>query len=294
MASAKKSGLGRGLDSVFIDNLTDSAQNGGVTMLRLSEIEPRRDQPRKSFDDAALAQLAESIAAHGLIQPIVVRPAAGGFHQIIAGERRYRAAKIAGLSEVPVIISDTNDRDTDEMALIENIQREDLNAMEEARAMRLLIDKYSLTQEELSRRIGKSRSAIANSLRLLDLPEAVSELVSAGRLSAGHAKALLSIVDRERMAEAAEIVLEKDLSVRETEALAKAFNRPQKPEKEDNPGNRENIDYAAELSSRMTSELGRRVKITDGKRTKKIEIEYSDNSDLEILVKKLCGSSFLD
>lgn len=295
MSKGKNTGLGRGLDAIFIDNSSDTAQ-GGITMLRLSDIEPRKDQPRKSFDDASLAQLAESITAHGLIQPIVVRQN-GGFYQIIAGERRYRACKMAGLIEVPVIIVDSDEQKTDEIALIENIQREDLNSMEEARAIKALLDRHGLTQEALSKRIGKSRSAIANSIRLLELPPEAASYVAAGRLSAGHARALLAINDPDTIDKAAQMVLEQDLSVRQTEELAKKLNRPSPPTKERGDlvdyGVRD-VDYAAELSVRMTSELGRRVKITDGKRVKKIEIEYADNSDLEKIIKKLCGASFLD
>ncbi len=291
MSKGKNTGLGRGLDAIFIDNSSDSAQ-GGITMLRLSDIEPRKDQPRKSFDDASLAQLAESITAHGLIQPIVVRQS-GGFYQIIAGERRYRACKIAGLVEVPVIIVDSDEQKTDEIALIENIQREDLNSMEEARAIKALLDRHGLTQEALSKRIGKSRSAIANSIRLLELPPETASYVAAGRLSAGHARALLSIADPDAIDKAAQTVLEQDLSVRQTEELARKLGRPTPPAKEKEE-DAQGIDYAADLSSRLTSALGRRVKITDSKRTKKIEIEYADNADLEKIIKKLCGASFLD
>ncbi len=292
MSKGKNTGLGRGLDAIFIDNSSDTAQ-GGITMLRLSDIEPRKDQPRKSFDDASLAQLAESITAHGLIQPIVVRQN-GGFYQIIAGERRYRACKMAGLIEVPVIIVDSDEQKTDEIALIENIQREDLNSMEEARAIKALLDRHGLTQEALSKRIGKSRSAIANSIRLLELPLETASYVAAGRLSAGHARALLAINDPDAIDKAAQTVLEQDLSVRQTEELAKKLNRPASPTKERGDEDTQGIDYAADLSSRLTSALGRRVKITDGARTKKIEIEYADNSDLEKIIKKLCGASFLD
>ena len=224
MAKPKNTGLGRGIEAIFLDNSAE--ENGGVTMLRLSEIEPNPDQPRRDFDPEALSQLAESIATHGLIQPIIVRSASGGeLYQIIAGERRWRASKMAGLSEVPVIIMELDDQKAAQIAIIENVQRENLNAIEEAMAYRSLIEDYGMTQEELSKQIGKSRSAVANILRLLDLPDEVMALVKEGSLSAGHARTLLGLKNPARINGAANTVVTKNLSVRETEALVKKLNR---------------------------------------------------------------------
>lgn len=287
----KQGGLGRGLDSIFIDNTTEE-DKGGSAILRLSELEPRKDQPRKHFDMESLSKLADSIAANGILQPIAVRPVENGLYQIIAGERRWRAAKMAGLSEVPVIIMDIEDRKMAELSLMENIQREDLDPIEEAEAYRKLMDEYGLTQEEISSRLGRSRSTVANSLRLLDLPPEVKEMASKLQISQGHAKALLGLTDRSRIAEAAQLVVNKELSVRATEALVKAMNREaaQKPiEKKAGDG----IDYAAALSEKVTQALGHRVKIHDAGKRRKIEIEYNSEADLEEIVTKLCGSGVL-
>ncbi|MBQ2251984.1 MAG: ParB/RepB/Spo0J family partition protein, partial [Clostridia bacterium] len=212
---AKPKGLGRGIDSIFFDN-TETESNNTPNTVRLADIRPRADQPRKSFDQDALEQLARSIAEHGLIQPIVVRKSLGGFYEIIAGERRWRASKLAGLEEVPTIILNSDDLKTAEISLIENIQRENLNAIEEALAYRMLIETYSLTQESVAQRVGKSRTAVTNSLRLLDLPDSVSTLVAEGKLSAGHARALLGLDDKDVIDQVALEVSEKELSVRET------------------------------------------------------------------------------
>lgn len=289
MSKAKSTGLGRGLDAIFLDN--DSQQNTGGTLLRLSEIEPRSDQPRKVFDQQALAQLADSIAANGLIQPIVVRESKTGAYQIIAGERRWRAAKMAGLTEVPVIIMELDDRRAAELALIENIQRENLNPIEEANAIRALIEEYHLTQEEVSRQVGRSRSAIANSLRLLDLPAPVLTQISDGSLSAGHARALLALRDPAAIPETANLVIQNGLSVRATEELVKKINRPAPKRPEATV--QDAVDYAADLERRITSELGRRVRINSGKGGKpgKLEIEFADNEDLDTLIKLLCGDA---
>ncbi len=289
MSKAKSTGLGRGLDAIFLDN--DSQQNTGSTLLRLSEIEPRSDQPRKVFDQQALAQLADSIAANGLIQPIVVRESKTGAYQIIAGERRWRAAKMAGLTEVPVIIMELDDRRAAELALIENIQRENLNPIEEANAIRALIEEYHLTQEEVSRQVGRSRSAIANSLRLLDLPAPVLTQISDGSLSAGHARALLALRDPAAIPETANLVIQNGLSVRATEELVKKINRP--APKRPAATVQDAVDYAADLERRITSELGRRVRINSGKGGKpgKLEIEFADNEDLDTLIKLLCGDA---
>lgn len=225
--AVKKGGLGRGLESLFEDAARDVG--GPVSTLPLREIEPDKNQPRKDFDEAALAELADSIARHGLLQPIAVRAAAGGAYKIIAGERRWRAARMAGLSEVPVVIKDVSDAEAMELALIENLQREDLDPVEEAMGYRQLMDRCQLTQEQAAQKIGKSRSAVANSLRLLNLPEDVLALLKAGKLSTGHAKVLLGLPDKEMQSRAAEAVVGQNLNVRQTEALCKKLTKPEKP-----------------------------------------------------------------
>ncbi len=291
---AKPKGLGRGLDSIFFDN-TETESTNTPNIIRLADIRPRADQPRKSFDQEALEQLARSIAEHGLIQPIVVRKSLGGFYEIIAGERRWRASKLAGLEEVPTIILDSDDLKTAEISLIENIQRENLNAIEEALAYRMLIETYSLTQESVAQRVGKSRTAVTNSLRLLDLPDSVSTLVAEGKLSAGHARALLGLDDKDIIGEVALEVSEKELSVRETEELVRRLNKPQVVK---NPvvaeTNDSEPDYVAILEKKVRQTIGRRVKIVSGKRSKKLEIEFSDDRDLENLLTTLCGKSIFD
>ena len=291
---AKPKGLGRGLDSIFFDN-TETESNNTPNTVRLADIRPRADQPRKSFDQDALEQLARSIAEHGLIQPIVVRKSLGGFYEIIAGERRWRASKLAGLEEVPTIILNSDDLKTAEISLIENIQRENLNAIEEALAYRMLIETYSLTQESVAQRVGKSRTAVTNSLRLLDLPDSVSTLVAEGKLSAGHARALLGLDDKEVIDQVALEVSEKELSVRETEELVRRLNKPRVVK---NPvvveENDSEPDYVAILEKKVRQTIGRRVKIVSGKRSKKLEIEFSDDRDLENLLTTLCGKSIFD
>ncbi len=289
MAKAKSTGLGKGLDAIFVDNTEESS--GGVTILRTADIEPRADQPRKHFDTEAPSALAASISEHGMIQPIVVRTARGGFYEIIAGERRWRAAKMAGLSEVPVIISDFDDKKTAEIALIENIQRENLSAVEEAMGYRALMEEYGLTQEQVAQRIGKSRSAIANTLRLLDLPDTVLKMISEGTLSAGHARALLGLNDPAKIPECADTVVKKELSVRDTEALVRAFNRVKA---EAAPKAKPEVDYVGRLEKRAQMILGRKVKIAYGSRVKKVELTYEDDDDLEALLTALCGKDVFD
>ena len=225
--AVKKGGLGRGLESLFEDAARDVG--GAVSTLPLREIEPDKNQPRKDFDEQALSELADSIARHGLLQPIAVRATAGGAYKIIAGERRWRAARLAGLSEVPVVIKDVSDTEAMELALIENLQREDLDPVEEAMGYRQLMDKCELTQEQAAQKIGKSRSAVANSLRLLNLPGEVLELLKAGKLSTGHAKVLLGLPEAALMKQAAETVVGQNLNVRQTEALCKKLAKPEKP-----------------------------------------------------------------
>lgn len=290
--AAKSSGLGKGLDAIFEDNFTESGNKGG-TMLRISDIEPRSNQPRKVFDEAALAELADSIATHGLIQPVVVREDSRGFYSIVAGERRWRASKLAGLSEIPVVILDIDDSKAAELALVENLQREDLNPIEEAMAYEALATEYSLTQEEISQRIGRSRSAITNSLRLLGLPEDVKDLVADNEISAGHARTLLGLKDKEKYNEAIHLIMTKDLSVRDTEKLVKKMNNA-KPAEATAVNDKVEVDYRKELERRMTQHLGRRISIKDKGKAKKLEISYEDNEDLEGLIVKLCGHNIFD
>lgn len=296
MANEKKpraGGLGRGLDAIFLDNTAD--ERGTTSMLRISDIEPRSGQPRKNFDTESLSQLADSIAANGIIQPIAVRTGENGFYQIIAGERRWRAAKMAGLNEVPVIIMDTDDRRASELALIENIQRENLNAVEEAGGYRALIDEYGLTQEEVSQRIGRSRSAVANSLRLFDLPEKVLNMVAEDKLTAGHARALLGLKNKGDMEILAGSIIKKGLSVRAAEEAVRSMNRTEAKksivEREDEKP--PSVDYNTELERKVTNILGRRIRISNKnpKKPNTLIIEYEDNDDLGILLHKLCGDS---
>lgn len=290
MAKSKKmGGLGRGLDAILTDNMEETKENGGVTVVRLTEVEPNPDQPRKNFDTEPLEALAESISQHGIIQPIVVRPK-DGMYMIVTGERRWRAARMAGLSEVPVIIIEADDRKAAELALVENIQRKDLNPVEEARAYADLIDEYNYTQEEIAKKVGRSRSSIANSLRLLDLPDAVLAKLAEGALSEGHAKVLLSIKDKEALEKAAETVVAKELSVRETEKLVKALNEAPKPEVRVVY----DVDHTKILEQKVQSIIGHTVKIVQNGKKSSISIGFSDNDDLEKILVLLCGDKFND
>lgn len=290
MAIANR-GLGKGLDSIFTEN---TEEEKGVTMLRLADIEPRRGQPRKVFEPEALSQLAESIAANGVIQPIIVRKAKGGFYEIIAGERRWRASKMAGLTQVPVVIMDTDDRKTAELSLIENIQRENLNPVEEANAYKILLQNFDLTQETLAKRVGKSRSAITNSMRLLELPEEVLSMLSDGELSAGHARAILGLVDKSETIDVAETVVQKGLSVRATEELVRKVNAAAtKPAVEIVHENEGEVNYLSELEKELRKKFGRKVKIFCGKKAKRIEIEFSDDNDLQALLTQIGGDNLL-
>lgn len=291
---AKKMSLGRGLDSIFGDNEIET-KDSQVQKVRIGMIEPKADQPRQHFDNEALSQLADSIAIHGVLQPILVRPSSrAGFYQIIAGERRWRASKLAGLSEVPVIVVDADELQTAQFALIENLQREDLDAWEEGAAYSRLMRDFGLTQEEVSVKLGKSRSAVANSLRLLDLPEDVVELLRSKQLSAGHCRALLGLKDREQMFALANRAVVRNLSVREVEAAVKAANRTRKEENGPEVDGGVRVDYLAELEKRATSLIGRRVAIQAGKRKKILTVEYQTNEDLEELLTKLCGNEIIE
>lgn len=292
----KNSGLGRGLDAIFLDNtLAEESVSSDekITKLKISLVDPKRDQPRKHFDKEALEQLAASIVENGLLQPILVREYGEGRYQIIAGERRFRACKLAGLTEIPAIVLERDDKNAAQIALIENVQRENLNPVEEALAYKALAEEYGMTQEELSQKVGKSRSAIANAVRLLDLPEEILTMVASRELSAGHARTLLGVKDKDAMILLAQRAVEEELSVRVLEQLVKLANKPQKPqveEVEDLPI----VDYFRELELRVQSHLGRKVKIEGKGRKKTITLSYEDNEDLDEILKLLCGSDFLD
>ncbi len=281
--AAKKKGLGRGLDALFEDNSMEQLSGNSAVMLKLNDIEPNRDQPRKTFDEQALSELADSISKHGVIQPLLVRPLADGSYQLVAGERRWRASRLAGLTEVPAVIKDMTDSEAMELALIENLQREDLNPIEEAEGIQLLIDTYGLTQDVAAERLGKSRPAIANALRLLNLPKCLLDMVKEGTLSAGHARALLALGDETLMIETAKLCILKGFSVRETERLVRAIlNDSAKPEKK--PKRRDVYYDEAELA--MSETLGRKVKVLNGKGGRgTIEIEFFGMEDLASLAK---------
>ena len=295
MPRKKNSGLGRGLDAIFLNNSlenTNASSENKITELPISMVDPKSDQPRKSFDKESLEELAKSIEENGLLQPILVREYGNGRYQIIAGERRFRASKIAGLSEIPAIILDRDDRKVAEISLIENIQRENLNPIEEAMAFKALANEYGLTQEELSERVGKSRSAIANATRLLDLPEAVLAMVASGELSAGHGRTLLGVKNQDNLILLAKRTAELDLSVRQLEEEVKRINKPQKPEPEEEE--LPIVDYFKEMALRVQSHLGRRVEINGKGRKKSITLYYEDNEDLDELLTGICGKDFLE
>ena len=281
MASKKPSGLGRGLGALLGDDVLKTETSGSL-FLPISQVESCSSQPRKHFDEASLAELAASIQEHGIIQPLTVRKLASGYYQIIAGERRWRAARLAGLSEVPVIVIEADDRKAAELAMIENLQREDLNPMEEAVGFQSLIETYHMTQEEAATRVGKSRSAVTNALRLLSLTPSVRKLVEEGKLSAGHARALLSLSPAVQE-NAAAAVVSGGLSVRQTEALAKRLSAEKKPEKPAPTG----VDYTAEAQKDLSSKLGRGVKIVNGRKKGRIELEYYGLDDLNDLLEAL-------
>ena len=280
---AKKGGLGSGLGALFGEP-EPTPGVGPDSTLPISRIEPRSDQPRSRFDGDALEELTESIRQHGLIQPITVRKLDEGYYQIIAGERRWRAARAAGLSEVPVRIIEADDRQAMELALVENLQREDLNPIEEARGYRTLMQEYGLTQEEAAAAVGKSRPAVANALRLLGLTGPVLQLVEDGALSAGHARALLPIRDEARLMEAAQAVIDRHLSVRQTESLAARLSKA--PESAPPPAP-PTVDYVRTLERELEDSLGRKVRLVDGKNKGRIELEYYGAEDREKLIENL-------
>ena len=278
---AKSMGLGKGLGALLGDGF--GAADTVTSSLPLSQIEPFAGQPRKRFDPEALSELADSIREHGIIQPLTVRKLASGYYQIIAGERRWRAAKQAGLKEVPVVIIEADDRRAMELAMIENLQREDLNPMEAAQGFQALMDQYGLTQEQVAARVGKSRSAVANTLRLLGLSEAVRRLLEEDKLSAGHARALLPLAAKVQ-AQAAQTVVERGLSVRQTEQLVRRLQsqRPE-PEKKAPPA----VDYVAEAERDLSDRLGRACHIAHGKKKGRVEITYYGVDDLNALLDAL-------
>ena len=283
--AAKKGGLGRGLDALFADNSIEEIASTSAVKLKIMDIEPNRDQPRKIFDEDALAELADSIAKHGVIQPLLVRPMPDGSYQLVAGERRWRASRMAGLTEVPVVIKELSDDEAMALALIENLQLEDLNAIEEAQGIKALMDTLSLTQDEAAERVGKSRPAVANALRLLKLPDNVIALVSDGKLSPGHARALLGFKDEQDIIETADLIIEKGLTVRDVEKLVKKRNKEPKAEK---PAARR-ASYYDEVELALTDFLGRKVKVgtKPGKESGVLEIDFFDKDDLTRLADAL-------
>lgn len=282
MASQK--GLGKGLGALLGDFTQDSTPDNGFKQLPLQKVEPNPDQPRHTFDPEALEELAESIRQHGILQPLTVRATASGYYQIIAGERRWRAARLAGLREVPAIVIEADDRKAAQLALIENLQREDLNPVEEAMGYRTLLEDYHMTQEEAAGQVGKSRSALANSLRLLSLQPDILELVSQGKLTAGHARAVLTVKDPARQREAAQKIAALDLSVRQAELLCRNLNREPKAQPEVKPLA---VNYVAECEKDLSKRLGRGVKIVCGKRKGRCELEFYGQEDLQLLLDAL-------
>lgn len=279
---ALERGLGRGLGALLGDAALQSQESGSLS-LPISQVEPGLKQPRKRFDEDSLQDLADSIRAHGVIQPLTVRRLASGYYQIIAGERRWRAAKMAGLTEIPAVIIEADDRKVMELGLIENLQREDLNPVEEANGYKVLMDEYGLTQEEVSQRVGKSRPAVANALRLLALPDPVHQLLEEGKLSAGHARAILAAPTGELQKKLAQKVIAEDLSVRQTEALAKRLAADKKEPPAPAPGPDLSI-YLRAAEKSLAARFGRKVNIISGKKKGKIELEYYNPEDLNTLL----------
>ncbi len=290
MASREK-GLGKGLGALLGERAYEEERSGSLSTLPISQVQPGLNQPRKKFDAQAIAELADSIREHGVLQPLTVRRLASGYYQIIAGERRWRAAKEAGLDEVPVNIIEADDKKVMELGLIENLQRQDLNPMEEANGYRSLMEDYGMTQEEVAQRLGKSRSAVANALRLLNLPDAVRFLLEEGQLSAGHAKAILAAPAGEAQKKLAQRVVKEGLSVRETEALAKRLS---KPPRRPGPADLERQElqiYYRDLAQQLSRSLGRKVTFQPGKKKGLLTMEYYDLEDLDLLLSRLRGGT---
>lgn len=290
-----RAGLGRDFYSLLDDNILANDKATAATNLRISDVEPRSDQPRKTFAHEPLEQLADSIAQFGVLQPIIVRENTllAGTYEIIAGERRWRAAKMAGLSEIPAVILEGDDLKAAQVAVIENVQREDLNPVEEALAYDALIERFGLTQDQVAKQVGKSRSAITNNLRLLDLPEEVLELLRGGDLSAGHARALLGLKNEEQMAPLAQKIIEKGLSVRDVERTVRLMNyEPDEVDEDEQNELSQRKVYMRDLEHRAVRILGRRVKILKTNKKKVVELAYSDDDDLAELLKAICGKDF--
>ena len=286
MAKSSQKGLGKGLGALFQEAPAAELPQEQTNRLPIQKLEPNPDQPRHDFDEEALAELADSIARHGLIQPITVRPLGTGFYQIIAGERRWRASRMAGLTEVPVTIMEADDKTAAQLALIENLQREDLNPLEEAKGYETLMETYGLTQEEAAGSVGKSRPAVANALRLLKLPKSILSLVADGSLSAGHARTLIPLESEKLQKEAATRILDGQLSVRQTEALVKRLLKPEKAPAVKDPLQ---VDYIKECETSLSKTLGRKVSILPGKKRGKFELEYYGDEDLQQLIDLLSG-----
>ena len=296
---ARKNGLGRDFMSLLEDNIPE-AKKGSVSTLRISQIEPRSEQPRKNFDVDALRELADSISVHGVLQPIIVRenPKVDGTYEIIAGERRWRASKLAGLTEIPVVIFDGDDLRAAQVAIIENVQREDLNPLEEAFGYRDLIERFGLTQEQVADKVGKSRPTITNTMRLLDLPEEALQLLREGNITPGHARALLGLKNPDDIVPLANKIYMRGLSVREIEATVKKLNKDFEAGRSETvietPFDTQRSTYLKELERRTISALGRKVRITGDSKKKSIELYYEDNDDLEDILRKLCGNVIFD
>ena len=279
--ATKKTGLGRGLEAILADNsVSEGASGSGVIKVKLMDIEPNRDQPRKNFDEKALGELADSIAVHGVLQPLLVRPLPDSGYQLVAGERRWRASRLAGLTEVPVIVKELTDSEVAEIALVENLQRENLDPIEEANGYRELGERFGYTQEKIAEIVGKSRSAVANALRLLNLPPQIMELVASGRISTGHAKLILSLEDDDKKAELAGLIVNTGISVRDAERYVRSASKgqktPSKPQKR-NP-------YYDEAELALGQVLGRKVRITKSAKRGALEIEFFDDADLKKLL----------
>jgi ParB family chromosome partitioning protein len=278
-------GLGTGLGALFGDAALDALPNDFI-YLPISKIEPRKEQPRNLFDEEALQDLSESIKEHGVLQPLTVRRIKGGYYQIIAGERRWRASRMAGLKEVPARVIEADDKKATELALVENLQRQDLNPVEEALGYKMLLSEFDMTQEEVAQRVSKSRPVVANALRLLSLPENLLKKLEGGELSVGSARTLLSLDTEEQMMSAAAAIEEHQMTVREAEKLVKKLKR-EKAELEKKKSTGIVVNYIEELENRLTKSLGRRIKIVEGKHKGRIEIEYYDQDDFERLYEQL-------
>ena len=280
---AGQKGLGKGLGALMGDFIEESSNKSPYQLLPIYKVEPNPEQPRQDFDEEELQALSESIAIHGVVQPLTVRELSSGYYQIIAGERRWRAARMANLSEVPAVIIEADDKKVMELALIENLQRQDLNPVEEAQGYISLMNDYGLTQDETAKRVGKSRPAVANTLRLLNLPIEVLELVRSGKLSAGHARAVLSVKSKKKQIEAAKKIANLDLSVRQAELLCKNIEKEPAPKKPVTLA----VDYVAECEKSLSKQLGRGVKIVNGKRKGRFELEFYGQDDLQVLLEAL-------